>query len=58
MKRRVRRFQNRQFVRWRSEGRRSRFIVEIGDRKRKLFKPEHIRKAWQRLHDQGWLGQG
>lgn len=25
------------------------------DRKRQLFKPEHIRKAWQRLHTQGWL---
>ncbi|GAB4209706.1 MAG: macro domain-containing protein [Coleofasciculaceae cyanobacterium] len=25
------------------------------DHKRKLFKPEHIRKAWQRLHEQNWL---
>lgn len=25
------------------------------ERKRKLFKPEHIRKAWQRLHEQNWL---
>lgn len=25
------------------------------DRKRRTFKPEHIRKAWQRLHEQGWL---
>ena len=24
-------------------------------RKRENFKPEHIRKAWDRLHDQGWL---
>jgi hypothetical protein len=23
--------------------------------KRKLFKPEHIRKAWQRLYEQNWL---
>jgi hypothetical protein len=27
----------------------------FASRKRKLFKPEHIRKAWQRLHQQGWL---
>lgn len=25
------------------------------ERKHKLFKPEHVRKAWQRLHDQNWL---
>ncbi|WP_258000085.1 hypothetical protein [Fischerella thermalis] len=25
------------------------------DRKRKIFKPEYIRKAWQRLHQQNWL---
>jgi len=25
------------------------------DRKRAMFKPEHIRVAWQRLHEQGWL---
>ncbi|MGI8913186.1 MAG: type II toxin-antitoxin system antitoxin DNA ADP-ribosyl glycohydrolase DarG [Chloroflexota bacterium] len=25
------------------------------ERKRKLLKPEHIRKAWQRLHDELWL---
>ncbi len=25
------------------------------DRKRNLLKPQHIRKAWQRLHDQNWL---
>jgi O-acetyl-ADP-ribose deacetylase (regulator of RNase III) len=25
------------------------------DRKRKLFKPEHLRISWQRLYDQGWL---
>ena len=28
---------------------------EWSERKRKLFKPEHIRKAWQRLDDQNWL---
>lgn len=25
------------------------------DRKRDLFKPQHLRKAWQRLRDQAWL---
>jgi len=25
------------------------------DRKRNLFKPSHLQKAWQRLKDQGWL---
>lgn len=37
-------------------------IVEIttrvhawNERKRNLFKPEHIRKAWQRLREQDWL---
>lgn len=25
------------------------------DRKRKMFKPEHIRIAWERLQEQGWL---
>jgi O-acetyl-ADP-ribose deacetylase (regulator of RNase III) len=30
-------------------------VHEWSDRKRKLFKPEHIRKAWQRLHEQGWF---
>jgi len=30
-------------------------VHEWSDRKRKLFKPEHIRKAWQRLHEQNWL---
>lgn len=25
------------------------------DRKHELFRPEHIRKAWQRLHKQNWL---
>ncbi len=25
------------------------------ERKRQLFKPTHIRKAWQRLHEQNWL---
>ena len=26
------------------------------DRKRNIFKPAHIRKAWQRLEQQNWLG--
>lgn len=30
-------------------------VHEWSDRKRKLFKPEHIRKAWQRLEEQQWL---
>ncbi len=30
-------------------------VHEWSDRKRKMFKPEHIRKAWQRLHQQNWL---
>jgi len=25
------------------------------ERKRELLKAEHIRKAWQRLHDEQWL---
>jgi len=27
------------------------------ERKRELFKPEHIRKAWQRLDNENWLGK-
>ena len=30
-------------------------VHEWSDRQRQLFKPEHIRKAWQRLHEQNWL---
>jgi O-acetyl-ADP-ribose deacetylase (regulator of RNase III) len=33
-------------------------IAEVqvwSDRKRNLFKPSHLQKAWQRLKDQGWL---
>lgn len=30
-------------------------IHEWSERKRNLLKPQHIRKAWQRLHDQNWL---
>ena len=30
-------------------------IHSWSERKRKLFKPQHIRKAWLRLHDQNWL---
>ena len=28
------------------------------DRKRKMFKPEHIQIAWNRLREQGWLPRG
>ncbi|WP_448572930.1 type II toxin-antitoxin system antitoxin DNA ADP-ribosyl glycohydrolase DarG [Trichothermofontia sp.] len=27
------------------------------DRKRHLFRPQHLKKAWQRLKEQGWLGR-
>ena len=27
------------------------------DRKRKLFKPSHLKKAWQRLKEQDWLNE-
>ncbi len=30
-------------------------IHSWNDRKRKVFKPEHIHVAWQRLSDEGWL---
>lgn len=30
-------------------------VHKWSDRKRQLFKPEHIRKAWQRLQNQGWF---
>lgn len=30
-------------------------VHEWNPRKRKLFKPQHIRKAWQRLKEQNWL---
>ena len=30
-------------------------VHEWSSRKRERFSPDHIRKAWQRLHDQGWL---
>lgn len=32
-------------------------VHEWSDRKRRIFKPEHIRKAWQRLEEQNWLTQ-
>jgi len=32
-------------------------VHKWSDRKRKLFEPKHIRKAWQRLSDQKWLNQ-
>ena len=28
------------------------------DRKRKMFKPEHVRVAWERLMDEGWIDKG
>lgn len=30
-------------------------VHEWSERKRKIFKEGHIRKAWQRLHEQNWL---
>ncbi|MDJ0615460.1 MAG: macro domain-containing protein [Calothrix sp. MO_192.B10] len=30
-------------------------VHQWSDRKRKIFQPEHIRKAWQRLQEQNWL---
>ena len=30
-------------------------VQSWNDRKRRLLKPEHLRLAWQRLHDQGWV---
>ncbi|HBE20460.1 MAG TPA: Appr-1-p processing protein [Cyanobacteria bacterium UBA11149] len=30
-------------------------VHDWSDRKRNLFKPSHIRKAWQRLYQQNWL---
>lgn len=30
-------------------------VHEWSDRKRNLFKPQHIHKAWQRLDEQNWL---
>jgi O-acetyl-ADP-ribose deacetylase (regulator of RNase III) len=30
-------------------------VQQWSDRKRLTFKPEHIKKAWQRLHEQAWL---
>ena len=33
-------------------------ILKVHDwnqRKQNLFKPQHIRKAWQRLEEQNWL---
>jgi O-acetyl-ADP-ribose deacetylase (regulator of RNase III) len=30
-------------------------VQSWSDRKRTLFKPQHLRKAWQRLSEQGWL---
>ena len=33
-------------------------VQEWSDRKRKLFKPAHLRKAWQRLVEHNCLGVG
>jgi hypothetical protein len=30
-------------------------VQSWNDRKRRLLKPEHLRLAWKRLHDQGWV---
>lgn len=30
-------------------------VYQWSERKRKRFQPKHLRKAWQRLHDQNWL---
>ena len=30
-------------------------VHEWNTRKRDLFKPQHIHKAWQRLHQQNWF---
>ncbi|MEH2295922.1 hypothetical protein [Nostoc sp.] len=30
-------------------------VHEWSERKRYLFKAQHIRKAWQRLYEQNWL---
>lgn len=32
-------------------------VKEWSIRKRDLFKPQHIRKAWQRLREENWLVQ-
>jgi hypothetical protein len=37
---------------------REKAVAEVqnwNDRKRHVLKPEHLRLAWQRLHDQGWI---
>ena len=30
-------------------------MLRWNDRKSKLFKPEHIRVAWNRLQEEGWI---
>jgi O-acetyl-ADP-ribose deacetylase (regulator of RNase III) len=30
-------------------------VHQWNDRKRKMFKPDHIRIAWERLQDEGWI---
>ena len=34
-----------------------RLVTEWNDRKRQMFRPAHIRVAWQRLIEQGWITQ-
>ncbi len=30
-------------------------VQQWNERKRKLFKPSHLRKAWKRLKEENWL---
>jgi 3-hydroxyacyl-CoA dehydrogenase len=30
-------------------------VQEWSDRKRKIFKPSHLRKAWERLKQENWF---
>lgn len=31
-------------------------VAEWSDRKRRMFRPEHIRLAWERMASEGWMG--
>lgn len=31
-------------------------VVDWSDRKRRMFRPEHIRLAWERMASEGWIG--
>jgi hypothetical protein len=33
----------------------TRAVYELSERKRQIMKPEHIRIAWERLQEKGWL---